>query len=113
MAKIKFSEEVKSKVKVQDKDNYNLPKNGIFIVVSGYCEYCQELVDKLPELIKTDIKVIIIDMSDDPDVLQDLNLYGVPTLIKFKNGKEVKRIVTGNEKKVKKFINCNGDSCII
>jgi thioredoxin 1 len=61
----------------------------------SWCQPCKILypiIEELSNEIK-DIKFYKLDVDESGDVAQSYEVMGIPTLILFNNGKEVKRIV--------------------
>lgn len=67
----------------------------IFDFSSPGCAPCKKVPPILEEIIAEmsdmDIKGYEIDVTENPSAAQDFFVLGVPTIIVFKNGKEVKR----------------------
>src|SRR3989344_2716180 len=60
-----------------------------------WCFPCRQLSPIIEELSKEmkDITFYKLDVDKNPDVAESYGVMGIPTLILFNNGKEVKRIV--------------------
>ena len=58
----------------------------------GPCRMIAPIFDELSKEMK-DIKFLKLNVDNDGDVAQSYEVMGIPTLILFKDGKEVKRIV--------------------
>ena len=58
----------------------------------GPCRMLAPVFEELSNEIK-DIKFIKLDVDDNSDVAESYGVMGIPTLILFKDGKEIKRIV--------------------
>ena len=59
-----------------------------------WCSACRVLAPTYKELSNElkDIKFTKLDVDKSPDIAQQYEIRGIPTLILFKDGKEVKRI---------------------
>lgn len=69
----------------------DLPKNGIVDFFSSHCNPCK-MMEPLVDKIQADgIKVIRIDVDDNPEIAEYFQVMSVPTFIGMKNGKEVIR----------------------
>jgi thioredoxin 1 len=71
----------------------------------GPCKMIDPLVKQLAEEWSGKVKVVKLDVDDNPQLTIDYNVMGVPTLMLFKNGKPVERL-SGYQPKdrlVKKF----------
>jgi thioredoxin 1 len=62
------------------------------------CKMLEPFVKQLAEEWGDRVKVLKLDVDDSPQVAQDYDVMGVPTLILFKSGKAVER-VTGFQPK--------------
>ena len=66
-----------------------------------WCQPCKQLdpiVKQLAQEWEGKVKVVKLDVDDNPQLAMDYTVMGVPTLILFKNGKPVER-VTGYQPK--------------
>jgi thioredoxin 1 len=71
----------------------------------GPCKMLDPLVKQLAEEWSGKVKIVKLDVDDNPQATIDYNVMGVPTLMLFKNGKPVERL-SGYQPKdrlVKKF----------
>ena len=58
----------------------------------GPCKMLDPLVKQLADEWSGKVKVVKLDVDDNPQVTMDYQIMGVPTLILFKNGKPVERL---------------------
>ena len=58
----------------------------------GPCRVISPIIEELSNEMK-DIKFYKLDVDKSPDIASQYDVMGIPTLILFKDGKEVKRIV--------------------
>ena len=56
------------------------------------CRLLSPIIEELSNEIK-DIKFYKLDVDKSPDIASQYDVMGIPTLILFSNGKEIKRIV--------------------
>lgn len=71
----------------------SIDKNGLTL---GYfsapdCNVCKTLKPKVKELLETrypEVKFLYVDVSNDRELAAQLNVFAVPTLILFADGKE-------------------------
>ena len=73
------------------------------------CKIIAPAVEKLAEELKEQVTVLKFNVDENPAVATDLSVMNIPTLILFKDGKEVSRIIGVNSKdamaaKVKSFV---------
>ncbi len=84
--------------KMEEKDFESGISSGVVLVdfYADWCGPCRMLTPVL-EQVANDVKgkasVVKIDIDQAQKVTEDLQITSVPTLILFKNGKEVKRII--------------------
>jgi thioredoxin 1 len=67
-----------------------------------WCPPCRQqgpIVDRLADQVKGAAKIAKLNVDDAKEVAQRFNISGIPTLILFKGGKEVKRFVGLTEAK--------------
>ncbi len=71
----------------------------------GPCKAIAPLLDKLSAAHGSKIKVVKLDIDDNPNIAQRFNVMSIPTLIIF-NGKDVKARQVGavNEAKLNSFV---------
>ena len=62
------------------------------------CKILAPTVEKLSAEMKGKVNVFKVNVDDSPDIATDLSIFNIPTLILFKDGKEVARIVGVNSK---------------
>ena len=72
----------------------NLP-----VVVDFYADWCppcqilHPLLEEISEKYREKIKFTRVNIGESEKIAQDYNINSIPTLVFFKNGKEIKRIV--------------------
>lgn len=71
----------------------------------GPCQMMGPVIEKIAEELDGKAKVGKINVDENPDVAVEYNVMSIPTLIIFKEGKEVKRFVgvTDKEELLKEF----------
>ena len=72
------------------------------------CKIIAPVVEKLAEELKGKVTVCKCNVDDSPDIATDLAVLNIPTLILFKGGEEVARMIGVNSKeaieaKIKEF----------
>ena len=66
----------------------------------GPCKMLDPIIEQLAGEWKNKVKVVKIDADQNPDILMQYSVLGIPTLLLFKNG-ELKDRVTGYQPKDK------------
>ncbi len=62
------------------------------------CKMIAPTVEKLAEELKSKVSVSKCNVDDSPDLATDLSVLNIPTLVLFKAGEEVARMVGVNSK---------------
>lgn len=62
------------------------------------CKLIASAVEKLAEEMKGRVNVFKSNVDENPEMATDLSIMNIPTLVLFKGGKEVSRIVGVNSK---------------
>lgn len=62
------------------------------------CKIIAPAVEKLAEELKNKVKVAKFNVDENPDIATELSVLNIPTLILFKDGKEVSRMIGINSK---------------
>ena len=62
------------------------------------CKVIAPTVDKIAEELKGKVKVSKLNVDESPDIATELSVMNIPTLILFKDGKEVSRMMGVNSK---------------
>jgi len=62
------------------------------------CKILTPTVEKVAEEMKNTIKVCTLDVDESPEIATDLSVLNIPTLILFKGGQEIARIIGVNSK---------------
>ena len=65
----------------------------LYEVIPGPCKMITPVVDKLAEEYAGKVKVVKVNVDEGGDLAGQMDVMGVPSLIFFQNGEEVKRIV--------------------
>jgi thioredoxin 1 len=85
-----------------DATSYNsfINSSGTCVVMMGasWCLPCRSAKPKVEIMSdKTGVSTAYLDVDDAQNLAQSLKVMGVPTFIKFENGKEVTRLVGAND----------------
>jgi len=62
------------------------------------CKIIAPTVEKLAEEMKAKIKVMKSNVDESPDIATELSILNIPTLVLFRDGKEIVRIIGVNSK---------------
>ena len=62
------------------------------------CKIIAPIIEGLAEELKGKVKIAKSSVDDNPDIATELSVLNIPTLILFKNGKEVSRMTGVNSK---------------
>ncbi len=62
------------------------------------CKIIAPAVEKLADEMKLEVKVMKSNVDEAPEVATELAIFNIPTLVLFKGGKELARIVGVNSK---------------
>ena len=85
-------------VKTDDATFSKLIETGV-VLVDFYADWCgpcrmlTPILEALAEEMKKNVTVVKLDVDHDPKTTETFQISSVPTLILFKNGKEVNRII--------------------
>jgi len=59
----------------------------------GPCKVTKPILEKLAQEFKGKVDFVQINADQSPELLRELKVYGIPTLIAYRDGKEVGRMV--------------------
>ena len=62
------------------------------------CKMLTSTVEKLAEELKGEVSISKCNIDDSPELATDLSVLNIPSLVLFKNGEEVARMVGVNSK---------------
>ena len=62
------------------------------------CKIIAPAVEKIADEMKTEIKVMKANVDEAPEMATELSIFNIPTLVLFKDGKELARIIGVNSK---------------
>ncbi len=62
------------------------------------CKLIAPTVEKLAEEMKGKVSVLKLNVDENPDIATELSIMNIPTLVLFKDGKEISRITGVNSK---------------
>ncbi|QKS72093.1 thioredoxin family protein [Paenalkalicoccus suaedae] len=75
-------------------------ENAVFLFTAGWCPDCTFIEPFLPELEEkhSDKAFYSINRDEFIEVCQDMDIFGIPSFVVFKDGKEVDRFVSKDRK---------------
>ena len=62
------------------------------------CKIIAPTIEKIAEEMKGKVKVAKLNVDDNPEIATELSILNIPTLLLFKSGTEVSRIIGVNSK---------------
>ena len=62
------------------------------------CKIIAPAVEKISEEMKSEVKVMKSNVDDVPEIATELSILNIPTLLLFKDGKEIARMIGVNSK---------------
>jgi len=105
ISRCKTTKEVLSMVELtQDNFEKEITKSVKPVLVDFWAPWCMPckliapIVEKLALEMKDKVSVLKANVDDSPDIATELSIMNIPTLVLFKAGKEVLRIVGVNSK---------------
>lgn len=84
-----------------------IQENGVVIMFSaGWCPDCVVIEPFLPEIVEehSDLKFYKVNRDNFIELCQELDIFGIPSFLVYKNGEEVHRFVS-KDRKTKEEIN--------
>ena len=90
----------------QDNFEKEIVKSDKLVMVDFWAPWCMPckliapIVEKIAEEMKGKVNVLKSNVDENPDIATELSIMNIPTLVLFKGGKEVLRIIGVNSKEV-------------
>ncbi|WP_416151530.1 thioredoxin family protein [Salipaludibacillus sp. HK11] len=80
-------------------------EGAVLMFSAGWCPDCTVIDPLLPALEEThnDLDFYKVNRDDFIELCQELNIFGIPSFLVFKKGKEVHRFVSKNRKTVEEI----------
>lgn len=81
------------------KDNFDSVTSSGLVIVDFWAEWCGPcrmqgpILDQLEEEIGSKVKVCKLNVDDHPDIAQRFGVFSIPTLIAFRDGKQIRKAV--------------------
>lgn len=81
------------------KDNFDSVTSSGLVIVDFWAEWCGPcrmqgpILDQLDEEIGSKVKVCKLNVDDHPDIAQRFGVFSIPTLIAFRDGKQINKAV--------------------
>lgn len=84
-------------------DQFNELKNNepvIMVFSAGWCPDCRVIEPVLPEIeqLFPEYQFVEVDRDQFIDICQEYDIYGIPSFLAFKDGKEIGRFVSKDRK---------------
>ncbi len=98
------AQEKTSEVKVINESNFNAMTKSGLVLVDFYADWCRPckmmkpVLDEVATEYKSQITIAQINTDFNKNISAKYNITGIPCMILFENGKEVKRIVGYHDK---------------
>ncbi|WP_088005545.1 thioredoxin family protein [Indiicoccus explosivorum] len=72
----------------------------VFLFTAGWCPDCRVIEPVLPEIEEaySDFTFVSVDRDQFIDLCRDLDVYGIPSFVAFRNGAEIGRFVSKDRK---------------
>ncbi|MGJ9382342.1 thioredoxin family protein [Salipaludibacillus sp. CF4.18] len=88
---------------IQSQEEYNSAINGsgtVLMFSAGWCPDCVVIEPVLPELEEkhSDLAFYKVNRDNFMELCQQLDIFGIPSFLLFKNGEEVQRFVSKDRK---------------
>ncbi|MFA9559067.1 thioredoxin family protein [Evansella sp. AB-rgal1] len=79
----------------------------VFMFSAGWCPDCVVIEPHLPEVMEqfSEFQFYKVNRDDFIDLCQELDIFGIPSFIVFKNGEEVHRFVSKDRKTKEEIVN--------
>lgn len=98
--------------KLQSVEQYQSLKNNgkhVFLFTAGWCPDCRFLEPFMPDIENEypEYNFVSVDRDDFIDLCSELNIFGIPSFIAYKDGEEIGRFVSKDRKtkeEVEKFM---------
>ena len=102
-----MTQEIKDSDFEQEVTNSNEP-----VLIDFWAEWCgpcrmlSPVIDQLSEEMKNKVKIVKMNIDENPETPSSLGVRGIPTLMLFKNGKQISTKVGAHPKnKLEEWIN--------
>lgn len=98
------AQEKKSDIKVLNESNFNAGIKSGLVLVDFYADWCRPckmmhpILEEVATEYKSQITIAQINTDHNKNISAKYNITGIPCMILFENGKEVKRIVGYHDK---------------
>lgn len=98
------AQEAKSNIKELTESNFNTSIKKGLVLVDFYADWCrpckmmQPILEDVATEYNSQISITKINIDNNKNISSKYNVTGIPCMILFENGKEVKRVVGYHEK---------------
>ncbi|MDQ0254987.1 thiol-disulfide isomerase/thioredoxin [Evansella vedderi] len=94
---------------IESKEYFEQVKQGegtVFMFTAGWCPDCVVIEPYLPEIEGAfpELQFFKVNRDDYIELCQELDVYGIPSFLFYKNGKEVHRFVSKDRKTKEEII---------
>ena len=81
-------------------DEVNKPGKKMLFFSANWCSDCRFIKPAMPEIEKdfSDYEFVAVDRDKNLEVAQEMGVFGIPSFIAFKDGKEIGRFVNKDRK---------------
>ena len=81
-------------------DELKKPGNKMLFFSANWCSDCRFIKPAMPEIEKdfSDYEFVAVDRDKNLEVAQEMGVFGIPSFIAFKDGKEIGRFVNKDRK---------------
>ena len=91
-----------TEITVQNFETEVLQQTGLLLLDfrAKWCIPCRKIAATLEKIAKErpDIKICTVDIDEQPELASAFNVMSIPTLIVYKDGKSINRVVGGRDK---------------
>ena len=81
-------------------DEVKKPRKKMLFFSANWCSDCRFIKPAMPEIEKdfSDYEFVAVDRDKNLEVAQEMGVFGIPSFIAFKDGKEIGRFVNKDRK---------------
>lgn len=85
---------------IEEFTDYKNADGTVFMFTAGWCPDCRVIDPIMPEVEESfkEFTFVSVDRDEFIDLCIDLDIYGIPSFLAFRNGKELDRFVSRDRK---------------